>query len=192
MNKFAFAQGFDTVEGEGEMADVLGGLKEKHDWGVYDEDVFDYLFKTLSEASQPQYILTMTTTNHPPYQLPSSYKSPPLKVPAELKNRLIVDAGLAQKRFATYRYSSDKLAEFISRIKNSPLKDKVILAVTGDHTFWIVNFTEQELLQKGSVPFYIYTPAAIRESWIPRVLALTLILPQHCTIWLCRSGNITL
>lgn len=167
VNKFALAQDFDSVEGEGEMAEALGGLKEKHDWGVYDEDVFAYLYKTLEEAKEPQFVLAMTTTNHPPYQLPSTYKSPSLKIPDELSGRLIVDKALAEKRFATYRYSSDKLAALIARIKNSSLKDKVILVVTGDHTFWIVNFTEQELLQKGSVPFYIYTPAAIRKKLDP-------------------------
>jgi len=167
VNKFAVMQGFDTVEGESEMAEGLGGLKEKHDWGVYDEDVFDYVYKTLSEAKEPQFVLTMTTTNHPPYQLPASYHGPELTAPAELKNRLIGDTALAEKRFRTYRYSTDKLAAFLTRLKNSPLKDKVIVAVTGDHTFWIVNFSEQELLQKGSVPFYLYTPAAIRKKLDP-------------------------
>ncbi len=164
VNKFALMQDFDTVEGESEMSEGLGGLKEKHDWGVYDEDLFEYLFKTLSESKEPQFVLAMTTANHPPYQLPSTYKLPTLQVPEELKGRLIVDAELAQKRFATYRYSTDKLAEFLTKVKNSSLKDKVIIAVTGDHTFWIVNFTEQELLQKGSVPFYIYLPSAIRHK----------------------------
>lgn len=167
VNKFAFMQDFDSVEGESEIAEGLGGLKDKHDWGIYDEDVFDYVFKTLSDAKEPQFMLTMTTTNHPPYQLPLNYKSPELKIPEELKSRLIVDTTLAQQRFATYRYSTDKLAAFMERLKKSPLKDKVIVAVTGDHTFWIVNFTEQELLQKGSVPFYIYTPAAVRKKLDP-------------------------
>ncbi|KYG67808.1 phosphoglycerol transferase [Bdellovibrio bacteriovorus] len=167
VNKFAVAQGFDTVEGEFEMSEILGGLKDRHDWGVYDEDVFEYVFKTLSEAKEPQFLLTMTTTNHPPYQLPRAYKVPELKAPAELTSRLIGDTSLAEKRFKTYRYSSDKLGEFLTRLKNSPLKDKVIVAITGDHTFWIVNFSEQELLQKGSVPFYLYVPAAIRKKLDP-------------------------
>lgn len=166
VNKFAVHQGFDSVEGENEMIEGLGGLKEKHDWGVYDEDVFDYVFKALESAREPQFMLTMTTTNHPPYQLPASYQPPALNPPEELKVRL-TDPSLAEKRFRTYRYSSDKLAQFLTRLKNSPLKDKVIVAVTGDHTFWIVNFTEQELLQRGAVPFYLYLPAPIRKKLNP-------------------------
>jgi Phosphoglycerol transferase and related proteins, alkaline phosphatase superfamily len=164
INKFAFSQGFDAVDGESEIAADMGGLKERHDWGIYDEDVFDYLYKKISTSTKPQFLLAMTTTNHPPYQLPSSWKSPELTPPPELKSRLIGDGNLAAARFKTYRYSSEKLADFIHKIKTSPMKDKVILAVTGDHTFWIINFSEEELLQKGAVPFYIYVPQAIKKS----------------------------
>ncbi len=164
VNKFALRQDFDSVEGETEISDGIGGVKERHDWGIYDEDLFSYLFKTLTEAKTPEFILTMTTTNHPPYQLPSTYHSPDFKVPAELESRLIADKTLAQNRFRTYRYSTQKLAQFLDRVKNSPLKDKLIVAVTGDHTFWIVNFGEDEMLQKGSVPLYLYMPQAIRKK----------------------------
>ncbi|MGZ3784949.1 MAG: LTA synthase family protein [Bdellovibrio sp.] len=164
INKFALIQNFSSVEGEAEIATKLGGLKESHDWGVYDSDLFEYVFQSLSEATEPQFMLTMTTTNHPPYQLPSTYVSPEFKIPVELQSRLITDSTLANKRFKTYRYSADELANFLTRLKKSPLKDKVIVAVTGDHTFWIVNFTEQELMQKSSVPFYLYLPPAIRKN----------------------------
>ncbi|MNS97952.1 Lipoteichoic acid synthase 1 [compost metagenome] len=167
INKFAFSQGFDAVDGESEIAADLGGLKERHDWGIYDEDVLDYIYKRISSATKPQFMLAMTTTNHPPYQLPSSYVSPKLNPPPELKSRLIGDGALAEGRFRTYRYSTEKLAAFIEKIKTSPLKDKVILAVTGDHTFWIINFSEEELLQKGAVPFYLYVPAAVKKTLDP-------------------------
>ncbi|WP_413557756.1 LTA synthase family protein [Bdellovibrio sp. HCB209] len=167
INKFALMQGFDTVEGDTEIFETLKGPRERHDWGVYDEDLFDYVFNSLSEAKTPQFLLTMTTTNHPPYQLPSTYKSPQLTPPTELQSRLIGDRSLAEKRFRTYRYSAQKLAEFLERVKNSPLKDKLIIGITGDHTFWIVNFGEDQLLQKGSVPFYLYMPAAIRKKLDP-------------------------
>lgn len=167
VNKFAVMQGFDTVEGESEIAESMGQVKERHDWGIYDEDLFDYVYKTLNDAKTPQFLLTMTTTNHPPYQLPSTYKSPDLQPPAELQGRLIGDTSLAAKRFKTYRYSTQKLAEFLTKVKNSPLKDKLIIGITGDHTFWIVNFGEDEMMQRGSVPFYLYMPAAIRKKLDP-------------------------
>lgn len=165
INKFAHAQGFDTTEGEADIASHFNGKLEKHDWGIYDQDFFKYIEETLADAQQPELLLAMTTTNHPPYQLPAGYKTPDLKAPQELRDRLTGDKTLAEKRFQTYRYSTQKLAEFLTRVKNSPLKDKLVIAVTGDHTFWIVNFTEQQALQKGSVPFYLYMPAAIQKKF---------------------------
>ncbi len=164
VDKFARFQGFENVDGENEITKELGTLSDRHDWGVYDNDMFDYLWKKIENAKQPQFVLAMTTTNHPPYQLPKAYKQPELKIPANLQSRLVGDVSLPPKRFATYRYSADMLAKFLNQLKQSPLKDKVIVAVTGDHTFWIVNFKNEELLQKSAVPFYLYTPKAIYKK----------------------------
>lgn len=164
VDKFARFQGFEKVDGENEITQELGTLNDRHDWGVYDQDVFKYLWKKIESAKEPQFILAMTTTNHPPYQLPKDYQKPELKIPEALKSRLVGDVNLPPKRFATYRYSADMLANFLHHLKQSPLKDKVIVAVTGDHTFWIVNFENEELLQKSAVPFYLYTPKAIYKK----------------------------
>jgi phosphoglycerol transferase MdoB-like AlkP superfamily enzyme len=158
MNKYAHTQSFDSIEGEHDIEKALSPkVLEHHDWGIYDEDVWEYLWQTLQSATDPQFILTMTTSNHPPYQLPSTYVPPALTIPAEVKNRLLGDAQNALLRFKAFRYSNQKLSEFLNRIKNSSLKDKVVIAVTGDHTFWVVNFAETEYLEKGSVPFFLYS-----------------------------------
>lgn len=193
INKFALRQGFDTVEGEQEIAQNLGNINERHDWGIYDEDLFDYVYKTLKEAQGPQYILGMTTTNHPPYQLPSTYKSTRMSPPDELKSRLIEDPSLADKRFQTFRYSSNKLAEFLLRVKNSTLKDNLIIAVTGDHTFWIVNFNQHQLMHKGSVPLYLYLPKAIRKKLNPETFGSHAdILPTLYNLALSKQTYFTL
>ncbi len=161
MNKFARFQGFEFVEGDVDIQAKIGPLKETHDWGVYDEDVFRYVSTLLKEAKKPQLILVMTTTNHPPYQIPSGYKSPTQKIPRELEARLTGDRTIAEARFKTYLYSNQKLGEFLSELKASPWGEKTLLAATGDHSFWIVNFSDEELLQKWSVPLYLYTPKSL-------------------------------
>jgi phosphoglycerol transferase MdoB-like AlkP superfamily enzyme len=164
INKFARYQGFQEIEGEVDIEKKLGPLKEKHDWGVYDEDVFEFLYQTLLDSTKPQFVLTMTTTNHPPYQIPSTYQLPPMQKPETLVSRLIADRFLVEKRFQAYQYSNQKLGEFLTRIKNSPLADKVIIAVTGDHSFWMVQFSDDEIFHKWGVPFYLYTPKTIRPK----------------------------
>lgn len=168
IHKFAKFQGYDSIEGDVDIDKELGGLKEKHDWGIYDEDVFKYLEKTLLAATSPEMILTMTTTNHPPYMIPSTYNLGPLHVPAELDSRLLADRDLVKSRFQAYQYSNQKLGEFLTRLKQSPLKDRLIVAVTGDHSFWMVNFSDQEHLQKWGVPFYLYVPPGIKPKAFPR------------------------
>jgi phosphoglycerol transferase MdoB-like AlkP superfamily enzyme len=161
MNKFARYQGFQHVEGDVDIQAKLGAFKETHDWGIYDEDLFRYVKTILQEATKPQMLLVMTTTNHPPYQVPLTYKAPAQTPPPELANRLVGDPKIIESRFRTYLYSSQKLGEFLTDLKSSPLKDKTILAATGDHGFWLVNFTDEEQLQKWTVPLYLYAPPAV-------------------------------
>jgi len=164
MNKFARFQGFEHVEGDVDMQAKLGPFKEVHDWGVYDEDVFRYVKTILQGATKPQMILVMTTTNHPPYQIPSTYQAPLQTPPPELKDRLVGDPQIIEARFRTYLYSTQKLGEFLTDLKSSPLKDNTILAATGDHGFLLVNFSDEELLQKWTVPLFLYTPPAAQAQ----------------------------
>lgn len=167
MNKFAKFQGFQFVEGDVDIEAKLGKLPEVHDWGVYDEDVFRYVMTLLKEAQKPQMILVMTTTNHPPYQTPSTYKAPAQKIPKELQTRLIGEPEIVASRFRTYRYSTQKFGEFITELKSLPLSEKTFVAATGDHGFWLINFTDEEVMGKWSVPFYLYAPRSLQLSLAP-------------------------
>lgn len=166
VNKFAYHQGFDHIEGDVDISEVLGGLKETHDWGVYDEDVFAYVSKILTTATKPQMILVMTTANHPPYQLPSYAKVPDQIIPDSFLSNLVVDKDLATKRFKCYYHSNNELGKWLTQIKESHLGQKTIIGVTGDHSFHIVNYKAEELLDKWSVPFYVYVPKELREQKI--------------------------
>jgi phosphoglycerol transferase MdoB-like AlkP superfamily enzyme len=166
INKFAEMQGFDEILGEQEIVRSLPNKNmDRHDWGVHDEDVFHYVKLQLEQATEPQFILVLTTTNHPPFDLPRSYQKTDLVIPEKLKSRLNTDEKTAIARFHTYAYSNQKLAEFIASLKeDSTLGEKTILGVTGDHTFWLVDFDDQDMLNKTSVPFYLYVPNEVRKK----------------------------
>jgi phosphoglycerol transferase MdoB-like AlkP superfamily enzyme len=94
----------------------------RNQWGVYDEFLFEHLFKRLSENSEkPKFIFVMTTSNHPPYSLPGSYKPLSLNVSPAMQKDIIGDQQLAKMRFATYQYSNDAAGKFLDRLKKSPL-----------------------------------------------------------------------
>ncbi|MDR0485731.1 MAG: sulfatase-like hydrolase/transferase [Elusimicrobiota bacterium] len=134
-------------------------------WGIFDEFLFDLVFKELEKESQDGkqsiFITALTTTNHPPYTLPENYKPLPLTIPDSLKEK-IFDMDTAKKRFLSYQYANEMLGRFIDKIKNSKYAENTIIAVTGDHSsnsHSIKNFRDSI-----SVPFYLYVPPKLKPK----------------------------
>ncbi|MHB9155156.1 MAG: LTA synthase family protein [Endomicrobiales bacterium] len=154
--------GFDAIEGEGAMDPSY----LRNEWGVYDEFLFEYIYDKLSSgAGKPQFIFAMTTSNHPPYSLPPSYKQLPLEIGGALRAQITGDLELARGRFMTYQYANQRLGELISRIKASPLGGNTIVAVTGDHNFWSVfDYPGERYADLDGVPFYLYVPEALKPG----------------------------
>lgn len=154
--------GFDLVLGEGGMPKEY----ERNQWGVYDEYLFDFIFTTLEKDNKQKFIYALSTTNHPPYSLPDSYKPYSLVIPENIEKK-IVAKNLVEKRFQTYQYSCEMLGRFISRIKKSKYAGNTIIVVTGDHNFLdAFTYSSEELLDSISVPLYIYIPAKLKPNKI--------------------------
>jgi len=168
MNNFYIRQGFDSIESKSTILAKLNKPKKSqlgNEWGVYDEYMFEYLYEILDQATTPQFIVVLTTTNHPPYDLPKTYEPFSLKIPQALEYKLIGNEKLLKQRFVVYQYSNHHAGKFLSKIKNSTLKDKTVIAITGDHGFRAVNFNADQSLQKIMVPLYIYTPKKLAPEY---------------------------
>jgi phosphoglycerol transferase MdoB-like AlkP superfamily enzyme len=167
--------GFDKVIGEGSMPKEY----ERNQWGVFDEYLFDYIFRVLDEGDKSKFIYIMTTSNHPPFSLPSQYKQPyPLELNEQLNKDITGDMKLAKMRFATYQYSCQKVGEFLTRLKNSKYADNTIVAITGDHNFWSAfSYPIDRKLDEMSVPFYLYIPQKLKPAKID-----TTIVGSHTDI----------
>lgn len=177
--KFARAQGYAIIDGGHEVQASLSTEIEEHPWGIYDEEVFAHVLKVLKEATEPQFIMVMTTTNHPPFDLPQKYQLPELKIPSEVQAELNTSLELSQKRFNTYRYSMDRLAEFMSAIKGDELSQKTLIAGTGDHNFWNIRFNDKALLDQHGVPFYLYIPENLLPENAPSKEQFSKIYMSH-------------
>ncbi|MFP5519903.1 MAG: LTA synthase family protein [Bdellovibrionia bacterium] len=162
--KFARAQGYQYVAGDHEIATKLKREIELHPWGVHDQDLFDYVYGVLQEAEKPQFIVVMTTTNHPPFVLPKEYKIPDLVIPDEMVGQLTASVELAKSRFAAYRYGMDVFADFMGKLKASSIGERTLVAASGDHNFWMIKFSEEQVLEKHAVPFYLYLPEKFKEG----------------------------
>lgn len=159
LNEFALVQGFSHLEGmETIMEDVAGAVEEK-EWGVFDEYMFQHIWNKLNNASSPQLIYGMSITNHTPYNIPDGYVADGLNISEELKERLLKDESMALKCFSSYRYACDCLADFILKIRTSPLAENTIIAITGDHSIkGMVRVDGNNLLENHGVPLILYIP----------------------------------
>ena len=170
---FARNQFFDVVEGANIIQHKLQKLGRKniavHDWGIVDEHFFDYLYHLLTHSQQPQLIVSGSSSNHPPFTFPKSYKPISLQWPQSLLERLspAVNRSFARQRLQMFRYACDQLAYFLSRIKNSPLAKNTIVVVSADHNFRdLVSFSlQKEFIKQISVPLYLYIPPLYKPSF---------------------------
>lgn len=165
---FCRNQGFDQVEGKAGIIDQaqLEAKTLAHDWGVFDEYLYEFILKKLNTSEQPQYMLVMTTNNHPPFQVPEHYKAPRLDVPENLKKNIIGDQSLANLRFQDYQYAVDMLGKFIDKIKSGDLAENTIIAVTADNNTLAgtLCYDTNELFQSKHIPFYLYLPTALKRK----------------------------
>lgn len=137
--------------------------KDKNTYGVPDEYAYKLAFEILLKATKPTFISILTTSNHPPYHLLSTYTPKPLTPPDALQKstqktleEIIIFSSL-------YQYANDAFGQFISQIKNSPLAQNTIIAASGDHKLRDLQThptTDQAL--SHAVPFYLYIPNSYR------------------------------
>lgn len=167
VGKYFKRQGYHHVEGENAIREnlKLTGVQGT-EWGLYDEHLFNHVMKKLKDAKTPQFILALSTTNHPPFEVPPGFKAPgALEIPPALKERITREEDLFIERFKAFQYSNTVLSKFLTEVKNGPLKDSAVVSFTGDHNFWgFMSYGGDERFIKYQVPFYIYAPESLRPK----------------------------
>ena len=150
-------QGFNAYIGRTVIEDKFQVTAADNPWGVYDEYLFKYLQDDLPKRDKPAFFFVLTTNNHPPVRLPVDYHPPDFNV----KSMGFKD-NLAYKKtlLSGFHYQTNALGDFLDWLKNSPLKDDVIVVATGDHP--LRGFDDYGSLERQylrfSVPAYFYIP----------------------------------
>lgn len=152
------------------------GLKKRYPdahigtWGVPDEYMFRYMTERLEEAENKGehiFIMSMSTTHHPPYKVPAGYKKIDLHLTDGEKKRLsnLATGNELKETMNTLRYANDQLGQFISWVKSKPLGSHTIIAATGDHNIRGIGYPDpHERVLGHAVPFYIYVPQGYRQD----------------------------
>jgi phosphoglycerol transferase MdoB-like AlkP superfamily enzyme len=171
LGKYLKLQGYDNLWGADEIKEAMPELNHidprdlGNEWGVFDEYLYTFIEEHLRTATKPQFFLVLTTSNHPPFEHPSSYNSLPLEIGEDILNRLTVDDDMAKKRFMGLQYANQKTGEFLTRIKSTVLTDKVVVALTGDHSYWVAKGVgHDEEFRRYAVPFFLTMPERLRPK----------------------------
>lgn len=139
---------------------------EENDWGVYDEFLFDYTLEKLQESpGKPKFFFLLTTTNHTPFRLPSTYEPLPVSIPDSIRRAMLTEPDMAQRSFYNYQYAAHQLGLFLKRLKASEEGKRTIVVITGDHNnLMVIPYDDSRLMAKRSVPILFYIPEAYRPK----------------------------
>lgn len=171
LGKYLSVQKYDYLWGADEIKEAmpeLGHIAARdigNEWGIFDEYLYSFIDEHLRTATKPQFFLVLTTSNHPPFEFPSSYQLRNLEFTDTIRSKITVPEEIARKRFEGLQYSNQKMAEFLGKIRLTSLNDKTIVALTGDHSFWISKgIGHDQELTRFAVPFFLRIPEAYRPA----------------------------
>ena len=93
----------------------------KNDWGVCDEDLFDFAYQKIKEAKQPHLTVILTMSNHLPYDISEEFAKSHPEV-----------AGFQDMK-ASYYYADYAFGTFMDRLKTLPDYENTLVLRTADH-----------------------------------------------------------
>ena len=170
LGTFVKYQGYKSTEGKQDIFKSLN-VKENegdffHPWGIYDKYLYTHILKKLEDSNEKEFIVALSTNNHPPYNIPSDYTSKSLVFSDDLKNHIIGDLSLAQQRFRSYAYALDQVGIFLDKFKESKFKDNTIVVVTADNNTveGIMKYDDNPIFTSKNIPLYLYLPAKLKEK----------------------------
>ncbi|QDF29542.1 LTA synthase family protein [Halarcobacter anaerophilus] len=172
LGNFVKYQGYKNVEGKINIYEHLNDKSKPkedyfHPWGIYDQYLMKHILKKLENSdNKKQFIVALTTNNHPPYNVPKDYKRNSLIFNEKIKKHITGDIDLAKQRFASYAYAVDQIGKFLDEFKKTKYKDNTIIAITADNNTidGIMKYDNNQILNSKNIPLYFYIPKELKEK----------------------------
>ncbi|WP_132862534.1 LTA synthase family protein [Stenotrophomonas sp. ATCM1_4] len=127
-------QGFDRVYDARDIRQQFPKA-DGTEWGLYDAWLFRFAQALLAKADadgERLFLVLLTTSNHPPFQLDTVHRTLP-QDPAALGPRALPDTAELRRMLTTYQYQADEFGAFLQTLRESPLGERTIIAAAGDH-----------------------------------------------------------
>ncbi|MEV9499887.1 Phosphoglycerol transferase I [bioreactor metagenome] len=170
LGNFVKYQGYQNIEGKQDIFNSLEITKPKdeyfHPWGIFDEYLYKHILEKLENSKQKEFIVALSTNNHPPYNVPNEYISKSLIYSENLKSHITGDFNLAQQRFKSYAYALDSLGKFLDEFKQSRFKDNTIIVITADNNTveGIMKYDDNPTFTSKNIPIYFYLPKKLKDK----------------------------
>jgi len=145
MEGFLSTQGFDNFYGR----DQFDENAFQTTWGVSDNVLFEKSYQIINNLKEPFLTTILTMTNHPPYLFPANESFIP-----------ITNEGSQNARLNAFKFSDFALGQFMRKMRSSPLYDRTIFVILGDHGFLSDKFDQNKSIELVSyhIPCLIVAP----------------------------------
>ena len=164
-------QSFDTIIGRQNILHSIDNSTTSA-IGVYDEFLYEYIGEHLdrgAKSGKPQFVVALTTTNHPPFTYPDNMQLPPLTDEWYSSPYLVGSEDVLRKYGLGAQYSNKCLGDFLTGLKASQHADNTILLVVGDHNVRsILDYEKVSKKYKHAVPLYMYIPQSLMPGKIDK------------------------
>jgi len=182
--------GFEEIYGENSVKDVPHTR-----FGIFDEHLFDFVHSNLKHSTDNTFSFIMTLSNHPPYQMPETYKVKNLTIPPILK-QYANDEEYFIDRFNAFSYSDTALGHFIKKAKTEDYYKDTLFIITADHPVdYFSNWDFISRYQLEKLPLLFYSPLLIENKkgiinnrgthldLLPTILSLINKKSENITTW---------
>lgn len=148
LGELATNQGFDNTYGREHMPITAKG----DSWGVFDEELFDYIVNTL-DPDTPSVNLIMTTSNHSPYPVDIKSKGcPHVNCPEQIPG---LENSITDPHILGHQWYNDYcVGNFVKQIQDR--FEPTLFAITGDHTSRRFYSSRPTMYEQKSVPLILY------------------------------------
>ena len=152
-DKFAPLTGFSHFYSREDFPEKEGDYDGT--WGIWDEQMFQFMLNKLNVTPQPFYGMIFTLTSHHPYAVPAWFEK---KYP-----------NLEPVERATL-YTDWTLGQFFEGAKKQPWFDNTLFVISADHTGAHSTVAEyQTVVGRFKIPILFYKPNEIKPTVLPRV-----------------------
>lgn len=155
----AFAQLLGFSESFG-RADIQQRRYEENSWGVYDQDLYDYVYTTLKNSSEPVFFGINTNTTHD------------VKVPAGVTPQFTLRKSDPSDLNALY-FADRALEDFFNRVENDPDIGNTLWVIFADHTAGL----RSSRFNNYRIPFLIFNKNKVKPRVVDRIASQRDIAP---------------